>query len=201
MRPRAAPDLLDVRSMPSLTLILQHLELALRLQAALPAIAPEVAYAHAMAATSAATDALEPELLLAIAFVESRFDPTAVSRVEGNRRRVGPYPSTRPPRRLKPRSSLFCGPLQTYATTWEQCLAMRDLGVGYAAAVDELEQWLRDKRVRGDVGRALAGHGCGNHGVTTGRCNRYPARVLRIHRRLGVDQARARRAARAKAEG
>lgn len=187
--------------MPSLTIILQHLELALRLHAATPAITPEVAYAHAVAATAAATDELSPELLLAIAFVESRLDPTAVSRVEGTRRRTGPYRALTPPERLAPRASLFCGPLQTHARTWERCLEMRDLDVAYEAAVAELEQWLRDKRVGGDVRRALAGHGCGNHGVTTGRCNRYPARVFRMQRRfsIGLD-VRVRRELRARAQ-
>jgi hypothetical protein len=171
--------------MPTLLAIFHHLELALRLHAALPGVPLDTAFEHAVAATRAADEnQLAPELLLAIAYVESRFDPTAVSRVVGDRRRVGAYPSTLAPRGLNLRAGLFCGPLQTRAASWSQCTQMRDLDLGYGAAVEELGRWLRDRRVRGNIRRALAGHGCGNWGVTTGRCNGYPNRVLAIERRI-----------------
>jgi hypothetical protein len=168
----------------AVNLLLRQLALALRLHAAVPTIGLVDAYAHAAAASTAATSHVEPELLLAIAFVESRFDPTATSRVEGKRRRTGRYPSTEPPPGLDPRASLYCGPLQTFASSWTDCLALRDPTTAYAAGARELETWLRDKRVRGELGVALAGHGCGNHGVVTGKCNGYPSRVLWIARRL-----------------
>ena len=167
-----------------LVTFLETLELALRLQIAVPTIEPHTAYEHAAAAIATTTPRLSPDLLLAIAYVESRYDPTSVSRVERGQRRTGRYRSMRPPRALDPHTSLFCGPLQAYARSWRQCLAFREPVVGYAAAVAELERWLDDRRIRGDIARALAGHGCGNHGVTTGKCNRYPARVLRVHRKL-----------------
>jgi hypothetical protein len=63
-------------------------------------------------------------------------------------------------------------------------VALRELPAAYAAGAHELEQWLRDRRVHGRVELALAGHGCGNHGVETGRCNAYPARVLGTARRI-----------------
>ena len=156
-----------------------NLVLALRLVVAVPSMSPLDAYAHATAANAHATARVSPELLLAIAYVESRYDATATSRVESGARRTGAYPSTTPPADLDPQP-LYCGPLQTYATSWAACIAMRDLGAGYAAGDAELEQWLRDSRVRGDVARALAGHGCGNAGVVTGTCNRYPERVLAL---------------------
>ena len=171
--------------MPALTLFLKHVELAIRLHAAVPELELVDAYAHAGAAIDAATPRVQPELLLAIAFVESRFDTTATSRVEGRRRRTGHYASSSPPAGLDRRASLYCGPLQTYAGSWSECMAMRALPAAYAAGVAELESWLRDRRVGGDVSRALAGHGCGNHGVTTGRCNSYPGRVLWTERRFG----------------
>lgn len=161
-----------------------HLALALRLAAAVPSLAPDVAYAHAEAASAAATAEIPAELLLGIAFVESRFDTTAVSRVEGHVRRTGRWPSRIAPARLDRRASLFCGPLQTYARSWSACLAMRDLRTAYTAAVAELSQWLRDRRVHGNTTRALAGHGCGNFGVRTGQCNGYPRRVLDMTRRF-----------------
>jgi len=170
--------------MPTLTLFLQHLGLALRLSAAHPQLEAEQVLAHVHAAIEAATPEISAELLLAIAFVESRFDVTALSRIEGDQRRGGRYPSTRPPPKWRRGTSLFCGPLQTFARTWQQCLDQRELTVAYTTAVEELGVWLRDRRVRGDLSRALAGYGCGNHGVKTGKCNRYPGRVLWQARRL-----------------
>lgn len=170
--------------------VFAKVELALRLATLVPALPYDVAYAHAAAAVDSAQPSLPAELLLAIAYIESRFDATATSRIEGTVRRTGRYPSTTPPRAL--RGTLYCGPLQTYAATWSQCLAMRDLARAYAAAVAELARWSRDPRVRGNVGRALLGHGCGNSGLRTGSCNRYPARVFDVMRRLaGAASTRA----------
>ena len=177
---QSAGDLLSQTGMWSISIVLRHLELAMRLQAAVPWLAPDVAYAHASAASSAQTEQVSAELLLGMAFVESRFDPTAVSRVEGGTRKTGAYVSTSAPPRLDRRASLYCGPLQTFAPSWTACLEMRNLDVAYAAGAAELGQWLRDRRVHGSTTRALAGHGCGNHGVLTGMCNGYPRRVLSI---------------------
>ena len=168
----------------TVSMLLKYLSLAMRLHSAVPTLPPADALAHAIAAEDASTSELRPELLLAVAFVESRFDPTATSRVEGGRRKTGHYASRLPPADLAPKASLFCGPLQTYATSWRQCLAMRSLPVAYHAAASELGTWLSDRRVHGNVWRALAGHGCGNWGVKTGRCNAYPSRVLEIERRF-----------------
>ncbi len=162
----------------------ERFALAMRLHAGVPELAIDEAYEHASAAIAAATPTVRVELLLAMAFVESRYDTTATSRVEAGRRKTGRHPSTTPPPRLDRRASLYCGPLQTFASSWASCLALRDARLAYAAGVTELQTWLRDRRVRGDIKRALAGHGCGNHGVTTGRCNRYPDRVLAVERRL-----------------
>jgi len=165
-------------------LVLRHLELALRLQAAVPWLPPESAYDHAVAASRAESAQLPAELLLGIAFVESRFDPTAVSRVEGRTRKTGSYRTTAAPAQLDPRASLFCGPLQTYAGSWSACIRLRDLSAAYAAGASEIQQWLHDPRVHGSTVRALSGHGCGNYGVISGRCNGYPERVLDMTRRL-----------------
>jgi hypothetical protein len=171
--------------------LLQQLELAFRLHAALPEVSIETAYEHASAACEAAEARdLQPELLLAVAYVESRFNPTAVSRVVGGRRQLGAYPSLQAPAGLDVRAGLFCGPLQTYAKSWEQCTNLRSLDEGYAAGAFELTRWLRDKRVRGNISRALAGHGCGYFGVESGRCNNYPARVLSIVRRIRAPHHR-----------
>lgn len=178
---------------------LKTFSLAMRLQAAQPDLSLWDAYDHVSAAVDASTADIQPELLLAIAFVESRFDVTATSRVEGKRRRTGRYASTTPPANLDAKKSLFCGPLQTFASSWTECMAMRDPHAAYAAGADELEQWLRDRRVRGDITRALAGHGCGNHGVRTGKCNFYPQRVLWQERRFALGLPRANHAPQAQA--
>ena len=185
-------------AMSGLMLFLRHFELAMRLHAAVPWLEPADAFAHASAAMEAASPRVAPELLLAVAFVESRFDPTATSRVEGRARKTGHYPWTAPPANLAASASLYCGPLQTFAGSWSECLALRKLDTAYSAAVSELETWLHDRRVRGNLVLALAGHGCGNYGVTSGHCNAYPDRVLWIRARLAPPRlVEARRAPRA----
>jgi hypothetical protein len=153
------------------------LTLALRLYTG-TTLGPLDALAHVQAATAASTDEVSVELLLAVAYVESRFDPRWVSYVERHTRKRCRYRGSTPPKRLAKNTSLYCGPLQTRALTWKACLAQRGLDVSYQRAATELTNWLHDRRVRGDISRALAGYGCGNHGVRTGKCNRYQARVL-----------------------
>ena len=173
-----------------------HLALAIRLYAG-TTLGPLEAAQHVQAASAAATDDVGADLLLGVAFVESRFDPRWVSRVEGGKRVYGLVLTDTPPRRLDKRKSLYCGPLQTHAPTWEHCLQQRDdLHVAYRASASELTSWLRDRRVRGAIPRARAGYGCGNHGVRTGKCNRYPGRVLYQARRFAGEINADHRAAR-----
>ena len=177
-------------------MVIERLAIAMQLQAAVPELQLTHAYEHASAAIDAATPSVSVELLLSIAFIESRYDITATSRVERGKRKTGRHASTIPPRDLDKTASLYCGALQTSASSWEQCIQLRDSRNAYAAATIELQTWLRDRRVGGDIKRALAGHGCGNYGVRTGRCNRYPERVLAAQRRLFEPAATGRVAAR-----
>jgi hypothetical protein len=101
---------------------------------------------------------------------------------------LGIYLGNTAPKRWKKGTSLHCGPLQTYALTWEDCVRQRDLRVAYASAAEQLTRWLRDRHVRGDITRALAGYGCGYHGVKTVKCNRYPGRVLWQARRIASSR-------------
>jgi hypothetical protein len=166
-----------------------NLALALRLYVG-TTLGPLDAIEHVQAAVAASTEEVSAELLLAVALVESRFDARWVSRVEGKTRVYGRYLGRTPPKRLNKHRSMYCGPLQTLATTWEQCLQLRDdVFVAYRAGAGELTSWLHDRRVRGDITRALAGYGCGNRGVKTGKCNRYPGRVLYQASRLGDERA------------
>ena len=162
-----------------------HVWLALRLLAAHPTLDASAAYRHADAAIAAATARVKPELLLAIAFTETKLDAMALSRVEGGQRRVDRWESREPPKRWRKGTSLFCGPLQTQARTWDECLAQRDLPTAYATGVKEIEQWLDEPVGRGNLARALAGFGCGTEGARAGTCsNAFEARVLGRAREL-----------------
>lgn len=144
------------------------------------------------------------ELLLGMAYVESRYNPLTLSRRErtsdgGYRRVTGTWTSDAPPPNAKP--SWFCGPLQTGGrVSWEECQRMRtDLTYGYAAGVNELVTWFRDPRCRDRAGEdrlvcALHGHGGGYPMIKAGT-HQYPHNVLlaarRIHQFASYAQRRA----------
>lgn len=146
-------------------------------------MSPEHALLHATAATIAARETqLEPELLLAVAWVESRFDASATSRVVNGKRKTGSWTSWWEPAGSGPR---FCGVMQTIAgSDWAACVDQRALLVGYRTGAAELRAWLRMSR--GDIRAALNGHGCGVVGMTAG-CRGYADRVLAIARRLRAE--------------
>ena len=138
------------------------------------------ARAHVDAASSAATSALPVELLLAVAWVESRYDRDAVSVLIDGARSTGVRRSTkRPAGKL---SSMHCGVTQATARSWAHCVALRDLGASYRATAASLTRWLA--AAGGDLSRGLAGYGCGWKGARTGKCNGYPGRVARVMRKL-----------------
>ena len=172
--------------------MLRYVGVAWRLLSAYPMDARD-ACLHAHAAVVASTPHVKPELLLAISYTESKFDPMALSRVEGRSRRVGRWESREPPKGWRKGTSLFCGPLQTLAKTWDDCLAQRDLATAYRSGVHEIEEWLADKHVRGNLSRALAGFGCGTAGAMSGTCNNaFQARVLAYARTIEAGHALAR---------
>jgi hypothetical protein len=164
---------------------------ALALRLMLGGVAPSTAFEHARAAVEVGDDTVQPELLLAIARVESRYDPTATSRMQGGKRVTGSFPSTAMGRGMS--GPFYCGPLQTYAHDWATCLAQRDLATGYRTGKAELDKWLKDPRVAGNLFRMLLGHACGNLGLSEGRCNGYPNRVLWLAEKLGLSRRSARR--------
>ena len=150
--------------------------LALALRSLWPnEISDAQALAHATAAVDAETYQVSAELLLAIAYGESRFDSRATSRVIDGERVTGVYASNKKPAGLGP--SLFCGATQAIASTWARCLELRQPAAAYAQTVVENGSWLADKRVHGDLVTALAGYQGGNAAVESRRI--YPAkRVL-----------------------
>lgn len=142
----------------------------------------DTAVIHVTAASRAAPELGIPNgvpVLLAMAYVESRFDPTATSRVVGGKRVGGRWPS----RSQAGKGPWFCGVLQAIARhDWARCLDLRPIDEGYLAGAREMHAWL--KITRGDLFAALNGHGCGMAGLKNG-CNGYARRVLAWSRRLG----------------
>ena len=164
------------------------LTLALTFRLMLGGVDASTAFEHARAAVEASDADVQPELLLAIARVESRYDPTATSRMQGTQRITGSYRSSSLARGMT--GPFYCGPLQTYAYDWAGCLKQRDLATGYRTGVAELKKWLKHPKVAGSPFRALLGHACGNHGLVEGRCRGYPNRVLMYAEKLGLERSR-----------
>lgn len=130
-------------------------------------LTPEKAWSHALYAVLNATEDWPAERLLAIARVESNFEPTDTSRKDGRtgRRVTSKWRSTS--RAAYFVGPYFCGVLQTKALSWSTCIAQREVGYGYRVGVIELTSWMRlckqkKYRVR-DHRCALAGHGGGKN--------------------------------------
>lgn len=141
---------------------------------------PPVAFRHA----SVAVTAMDPELLLALAWQESRHVGAVVSRLQcgaGCRRfasrwrHAWPRPDWRP--------AYFCGVTQVTARSWGVCLAlMRDDRRALEVAQVELKRWRvacgrLGSGPRGDA-CALAGYGAGWAGARRGTSG-YARKVLR----------------------
>lgn len=128
-------------------------------------VRPELVGPAVHAAMLAETEWVSAELLLSIAWAETRLEP-------GNRtgRTCGPL-SVSPSDIGEPRSR--CG---LWAT---------DVDAAYAAGVREMHMLLADRRVHGDLRRALLYRACGNAGFN-GTCHKglYPAITLRRAERL-----------------
>lgn len=125
------------------------------------------------AALAVQTPHVPAALLLAMADLESDFDPTSTSRLIDGARQTGPWRSTRAPRGAT--GNFYCGITQVKAATWKECLRSRDIEVSLSKTVDELTYWLgRGKTLQ----KALQGYGCGNKGMN-GACRKYANRVLR----------------------
>lgn len=166
-------------------------------------LSPEQAHEHVEAAMAAATEQLPAELLLSIAYVESRYDMRALSRnecesadPESCTRKTGVWPkATKPP---KARQSWYCGPMQTGGyVPWAECQKMRtDVAYAYSVGVRELTKWLDDKRCARlptdeRLRCALAGYNGGNAAVADYKSSKYARWVLAIRARIERNAARA----------
>lgn len=147
-----------------------NLLLALRIASIYPPVVAPLDHVRAAAASSGPD--VPAEVLLALAYFESRFEPTAVSRLEGGRRTGGVWPSTAP----AGRGPWYCGVTQTAAELdWSACLALRDLERSYRLGAIHLRNWLR--ATRGNLRAALNGYACGWAGLEHG-CGGYGEAVL-----------------------
>lgn len=135
----------------------------------------EEAYTQALAATEAATPDIPEEVLLGLAWVESRYYPTAVSRVENGKRVTGIPKWKSPP---KGTHSFFCGVTQISAgDSWEKCRSVQDVYLAYRTAVKELTAWMSTKICNRNLRCALAGYD-GGFQATKYKTSRYAEYVL-----------------------
>ena len=154
-------------------------------------VSADQAKLHVEAATAAAQKYKLPvELLLGMAYIESRFDQTALSRLECPddtaktcKRVTTVWASDSKPAHAYP--SWFCGPVQTGGNvSWEDCTRMKnDLTYGYETGAKELTIWLNDPHCASlpDDARlrcGLAGYGAGYNGVEIYTTMKYPTNVL-----------------------
>lgn len=130
-----------------------------------PAMSREDAAAQAAAIQRAAIEHhVDAELLLAMAWTETRFDPMQVSRAKG---------------------SWFCGVLQVQASNKKGCDELANVERSYFEGAAHLRLWMR--YAKGDTAAALRGYGCGfepNTKRPRDACRSYDTRVLSLAKKL-----------------
>jgi hypothetical protein len=150
------------------------------------------AQANVNAAISASiVTGVDAELLLGMAYVESRYNPLSLSRMQcedGACRRVARiWTGSTPPHGARP--TWYCGVLQTGGNVpWDKCLAMRDLTVGYLSGAEHLVEWMQTPRcakLPGDdrLVCALRGYS-GGWAAIAGQANSYVNSVLAARHRI-----------------
>jgi hypothetical protein len=138
---------------------------------------PEAVMPHVEAAIAAETRKVSAEMLLAIAYYESRYLPEATSYViNGQRQAHIPWWAWRKWPPLGVSGPYFCGVTQVAAAkSWKKCLELRDVPSAYVAARTTLTNWLKICRNR--MRCALTGYGGGFPAIERGTST-YPSRVL-----------------------
>jgi hypothetical protein len=132
--------------------MLVALIVALRLFAPQYVTTDEIAQRHVAAASYAgALTGVDPSLLLAVAYVESRYDPNTVSRIECSgescKRVAGVWSSTKKP--VGARGTYYCGVMQVGgAITWDECVALRDIERNYVVGAQHIIEWSESKPCR-----------------------------------------------------
>ena len=144
-----------------------------------PTISKNAAWGNAAGAMWAETPDISAELLLGLAYVESRYTPEATSRVTGAVRSTGVPPWRNPPDDVH--GPYFCGVTQVQAgMSWGKCLELRGLANAYLAAAHELTLWLTACHRTGTdnlLACSLWGYG-GGFPMIKQHSSTYPSRVL-----------------------
>lgn len=131
------------------------------------------AYTQALAALEASTSELPAEVLLGVAWVESRYSTDAVSRVESGKRITGIPNWKTPPSGTR---SFFCGTTQVGAEdSWEKCRRFRDVDLAYITLVEELDRWL--SVCHHNLTCALTGYNGGFPAIKAGKTN-YASTIM-----------------------
>jgi hypothetical protein len=143
------------------------------------------AQTHVAAAIAASTaTGIDPDVLLAIAYVESRYNPKSVSRVECHdgvcARKTGVWEKDTKPPGAKP--TYYCGVTQVGGNiTWAKCVELRDIDEAYLTGAIHLDSWMNSKPCRKLTGEARLT--CGLRGYNGGwasiekRAQVYPGMV------------------------
>lgn len=155
-------------------------ELANKAQANAPTyLTADTAMLHAVAAKMAATPQVSADLLIGMAWVESRYYPTATSRLENGVRVVGIPKWTDPPAYVT--GPFFCGVTQAEAEySWARCIELRNIFTVYQTTAIELGKWFRSPSCTSAddlLQCVLWGYG-GGHPAIEAKTSTYPARVI-----------------------
>jgi hypothetical protein len=137
-------------------------------------LTPDKAHVQALAALRAETPKISAEVLLGLAWVESRYYPNAVSRIEGGIRKTGFPKWTSPPAGTY---NFHCGVTQIGAgRSWKRCQELQDVFLAYKQAVVHLNSWLSPRICNGNLYCALTGYNGGFPAIKVG--TRYAATVM-----------------------
>ena len=134
---------------------------------------------------------ISADLLLSMAYLESRYNPDALSRRQCKngecKRETGYWKGDVKPRWARP--SWYCGVLQVGGyVPWEECVWLRkDIKANYMTSAIHLRWWTRIEECRGSQKRnlqcALQGYGGGYRSIRKGR-TRYANHVIRTRERF-----------------
>jgi hypothetical protein len=155
-----------------------------------PKLVEDQAKEHVQAAFAAqAETGIDATLLLGMAFVESRYNPLSLSRIDcvGDdcKRKTGVWTGSEKPKGAKP--SWYCGVLQVGGyVPWARCVELRDLTLNYLEGAKHIQEWMDDpycRKRKGDTKLhcALLGYGGGYQAIKAWK-SKYPWKVFRAQR-------------------
>ncbi len=135
---------------------------------------------------------IEPEILLAIAWAESRYQDMVVSRIHCEndicKRKRGKITSRQKPEGAKP--TYYCGALQVGGhVSWEKCMGLdQNVPLNYLTGAENLRNWLNDpkcKRRKGEDRLVCALHGYGGGYAAVERySSKYPMKVIGLRNKI-----------------